>query len=207
MIAKALSSFLVLSLAVFSGMRLGRAQDAQDAPPGFDPQAMAEAMKLAAPGPEHEALAKKTGEWTTEVSIYSPMMPDMEPMKTTGTATARTILGGRFLEVVSRGAFMGQPFESVGIMGFDRRHGEYTTIGLDTLGTYWVTGKGKRGEDGVIRMHGEDEDLMGKQVYTFEHEEISEDVHVDRVVFKQIGPRVFEEPFTMVTVRSTRKTD
>ena len=84
---------------------------------------------------------------------------------------------------------------------------EYTTVGLDTLGTYFVTGQGPRGEDGVIRMHGEDDDTMGGQVYTFEYEILGPDEHEYRVIFHRIGPTVYEEPFTMVSVRSTRKAD
>ena len=115
------------------------------------------------------------------------------------------ILGGRFLEIVSKGDFMGQDFESVGFLGFDRRHEVYTAIGLDTMGTYWVSGKGTRGEDGVIRMHGEDDDPAGKQVYTFEYEIISDDEYEDRVVFESIGSQTFDPPHTMVTVRAKRK--
>jgi hypothetical protein len=32
--------------------------------------------------------------------------------------------------------------ESTTIIGFDRRSKKYTTVGLDTMGTYWVTAAG-----------------------------------------------------------------
>lgn len=170
---------------------------------GSDRATMQEMMRLAQPGPEHELLAERAGDWETSVSVR--MMPGAEPMRTSGRATSRTILGGRYLQVVSNGTMMGQPFESRSILGFDRRHEEYTIIGLDTMGTYWVTGKGQRDEDGVIRMHGEDLDPTGKQVYTFELEILNEDEHVFRVLFSELGGRTFDEPFPMVEVKSTRK--
>ena len=98
-------------------------------------------------------------------------------------------------------------FHLVRDLGFDRRHGEYTLVGFDTLGTYWVSGQGPRGEDGVIRMRGEDDDTMGGQVYTFEYEILGPDEHEYRVIFDRMGPTVYAEPFTMVSVRNTRKTD
>jgi len=192
---------LVLTLGVHS--TTGQEAGGKTAPEGLDMQALMEAMRLAQPGPEHEELATRAGEWTTDVSVR--MAPGGPVQTQTATASSKMILGGRFLEVVSDGDFMGQPFESRSILDFDRRRGEYTIIGLDTLGTYWVTGRGKRGEDGVIRMHGEDDDPMGKQVYTFEYEILGPDENEYRVVFHRIGETVYEDGFTMVSVRSKRK--
>ncbi len=198
----------IVALALGAGTLLGacaagsRAHAQDPEPVGFDMAAMTEALELARPGPEHEELAARAGEWSTVATLY--VTPGAAPLESRGSASARPILGGRFLEVVSTGDFMGQPFESRSILGFDRRHERYTIVGFDTMGTYWVTGQGTRGEDGVIRMHGVDEDLTGAQVYTFEYELLSPDEHEYRVVFHELGGRKFEQPFTMVSVRSTR---
>ena len=170
---------------------------------GLDMEQMMEAMKLAGPGPEHELLASRAGEWTTTVTL-SGMTPDTPPQEQTGKASAKMILGGRFLQIHSSGSFMGMPFESLETLGFDRRHGHYTVVGMDTLGTYSVTARGEKDDDGIIRMHGEDDDPMGKQIYTFELEILSPDEHEYRVIFHQIGEHVFEGGFQMVKVRSVR---
>ena len=199
---KTLLAVVAVGTATFTTARMTAEPAPQD---GFDMEAMMEAMRLAQPGPEHEELAKMlSGEWETDVSVKG-MGPDSTPMKTNGTESAVAILDGRFIEVTSQGAFMGQPFESRSFIGYDRRHEQFTSVGMDTLGTYWVTATGKRDADGVIRMKGEDDDPAGKQVYTFEYETISEDEREFRVIFSQIGGQVYEEPFTMVTVRSRRK--
>ena len=164
---------------------------------------MAEMMKLAQPGPEHETLATYAGDWDYEVSMQAA--PGGPPMTQKGTATAKTILGGRFLELEASGSFMGQPFESLTILGFDRRHEAWTTVGFDNHGTYWVSASGKSLENGTIRMHGQDDDPMGAQVYFFDVTFVDADTFTYDVYFESIGPQVYDEPFKMVAVRYTRK--
>jgi len=45
------------------------------------------------------------------------------------------------------------------MLGFDRRHDEYTIQSLDSWGTYFVTARGKRAEDAkLIKLYGTDDD-------------------------------------------------
>jgi len=183
------------------------ARATQDPPEGMSPEAMERAMGLAMdaaqPGPEHELLARYAGEWTVEASFR--MAPGGERFTETGTARMHPILGGRFLQIDVQGGFMGSPFESMTLLGFDRRYDDWTLIGFDTYGTYYVTAKGKRSEDGVVRMDGRDEDLMGPQVYTFVVELVSDDELVVSTEFTAFAGQTFEEPFRMVSVRYKRK--
>jgi hypothetical protein len=176
-------------------------QDA--APPADTADPMVEMMKLAQPGPEHEELMKYAGDWECDVTLT--MAPGVEPIEQTASVTSRPILGGRFLELETTGEFMGQPFESLTILGFDRRHGLWTMVGFDTLGTYWVTAQGERDEDGVIRMHGRDDDPMGAQVFFNEWRLEGDDAFSSSVHFTQLGPQTFDEPFKMVDVRCRRR--
>jgi hypothetical protein len=164
---------------------------------------MAEMMELAQPGPEHAELATYAGEWESEVLLT--LAPGAEPVREAATATSRMVLGGRFLQMESKGAFMGQPVESLSMLGFDRRHGTWTTVGFDTLGTYWVSASGRRDDDGVIRMHGRDDDPTGAQVFYFETRFVSDDEFVSTVNFTQHGGQAYDEPFRMVEVRYKRK--
>ena len=196
----------LLTLAAV-GLVAVAARAPQDPPEGMDPEGMAQAMALAMdaaqPGPEHELLAKYAGEWNLEASFR--MAPGAQLLTETGTARMHPILGGRFLQIDVEGAFMGSPFESMTLLGFDRRYDDWTLIGFDTYGTYYVTAKGKRGEDGVVRMDGRDEDLMGPQVYTFVVEFVSDDELVVSTEFTAFAGQTFEEPFRMVTIRYKRK--
>ena len=109
------------------------------------------------------------------------MTPVGEPMVFKGIAENKVILGGRFLESNAVSGEGETRIESKMLLGFDRRHGEYTAVGFDTMGTYFVTDKGKRaGESGSIRMYGEDEDpiLKKTQKYFFVVRDIRKDGYV-----------------------------
>ena len=166
-------------------------------------EAMAKMMMLAQPGPEHEELMRYAGDWVGEVSIGSS--PGGPTLTQTSDSTCRAILGGRFLELRSAGEFMGQPFEALSYIGYDRRNEVWNLIGLDTLGTYWVTGSGKREDDGVVRMHGRDKEPMGEQGYWFEIDFVDADTMVSSVWFSQQGPVTYDPPFKMVETTYRRK--
>ena len=84
-----------------------------------------EYMQLGQPGPEHAFLKKLTGSWNLHISYW--MSPNTEPMVLTSSGENKMILGGRFLELTSRGEFMGQTMETITMMGFDRRSKQYTS--------------------------------------------------------------------------------
>jgi hypothetical protein len=151
-------------------------------------QAMLEQMK---PGPEHRALAGLEGQWTIDVQYR---MGNGPMVKADGTATNRLILGGRFLEsrAISTnpaGPGFGDPnVESLTIYGFDRRTGEYTVLGLDTMGTYWVSAAGAGTPAQPIVMSGEtlDDHAGTKEMrkYDMVLQIVDPDTYVTAIVFK-----------------------
>ena len=114
-----------------------------------------ESAELALPGPEHDELAALAGEWT----LYSATPGDIdEPAEQViGTATGRTRMEGRFLEIEFT-ANSGPIPHGVYTFGFDRRHNHYTVIVMDDTGTYFVTAKGEEEDNGRIAMWGEDDE-------------------------------------------------
>ena len=52
----------------------------------------------------------------------------------------KLIFGGRFLQQEAKGQAMGQPFEGIGITGYDNVRGEYTSVWLDNMGTGIMVG-------------------------------------------------------------------
>jgi hypothetical protein len=132
------------------------------------PEDMAKMMEMMRPGEEHDVLAEMEGEWEQDWS--TSMMPGAPAQRSKGSATGKLILGDRFLELQSKGAMMGQPFEAKTILGFDRRHGVYTMAQFDTMGTYFVTATGKRDpQTGTIVLMGKDTDpMMGEQEFKTE---------------------------------------
>ena len=171
--------------------------------PALDSEAaMAAALELAQPGPEHAELMALSGTWTVESALA--LAPGAEPRVETGRTLAKPALGGRFLELSTAGELFGMPTQSLSYLGFDRRRGVYVLVGLDSLGTYFVTAEGPRGDDGVIRMSGRDPDPAGDQVFRFEFELDGPDAYTMRVVFEELQGQRFDPPYVMVTNRSRR---
>ncbi len=152
------------SLTLAAALLIAVPASAQD--PQALPQQTAEEqqkqMELMGPGPEHAALEALVGAWDERVTFNM----GGPPIKSTGRAVNTMILGGRFLKTESRNAdaASGMNTESLSTFGFDRRTGEYTVVGFDTMGTYYVTGKGKRdaGAPQVV-MQGELDETIGGQ--------------------------------------------
>ena len=51
-------------------------------------------------------------------------------------------MGGRYLQHAAKGMSMGQPFEGMGITGFDNGRQTYQTIWMDNMGTGMMIGEG-----------------------------------------------------------------
>jgi hypothetical protein len=118
---------LILLTASASG------QDKKDLAPDF--------MKFANPGPEHKLLGGLVGTWKTKVKFYTA--PGKPPQESTGTMTAKWVLGDRFVAQHYKGEAMGQPFEGLGLLGYDIRKKEYTATWADSMTTAVMTSHGK----------------------------------------------------------------
>ena len=115
--------------------------------------AWAEAMAV---GPEHEALAARTGTWTMTTTFW--MDPSAPPQVEQGTAERTMALDGRVLEERVASQMMGAPFQGTGRMGYDNVTDSYWSTWTDTMST------------GLIVMHGVyDADA---DVYVFEGESV-----------------------------------
>ena len=151
---------------------------------------MLEATK---PSAEHQELAALAGRWTQDIT-YSM---GGAPMKATGSVTNRMILGGRFL--LSEGSSVNPPgwgfgegtVEVLNILGFDRRTQDFTIVGYDTMGTYYVTAAGKKRDPHTIVMSGEtlDETPGSKESrqYDFVLKTIDADTYLIDINFKNPG--------------------
>jgi hypothetical protein len=112
-------------------------------PPKSDPSAdmMQMYIDMAKTVPEHARLRELAGRWNMTMKLW--FNPSEPPRVASGTAMGRLILGGRFLQLDGSVRGGGIDADSVTIFGFDRRTSDYTLIGLDTLGTYYITAAGK----------------------------------------------------------------
>jgi len=118
-------------------------------------------------------------------------------------------LGGRFL--ISEGSSnnptgIGEPtVEVLSIYGFDRRTNEYTVVGFDTMGTYYVTAAGTREPDGLMRMRGETLEIEAGTKETRRYDMtlrvVDRDTYVTEIVFRFPD----RDPLTVVSITHRRQ--
>ncbi len=153
---------LVIAVSLFLLHMMTQALKSQEMADSTAQQELMErSMMLAQPSDEHKLLQKLAGEWDYTTTMWP--QPGVEPMEFIGKSSGKMILGGRFLQ----GEFTLEAGEmsaaGLFIMGFDRRHEEYTYVGFDSWGTYWISAAGKFDEESSsITMYGEyDDPVLG----------------------------------------------
>jgi hypothetical protein len=147
---------------------------------------MAMYVEMARPVAEHKKLDALAGDWKVTTKFW---FGAGDPQVYTGTARNRMILGGRFLQSDVKQRHGDTSMESLTLYGFDRRTSEYTLVGYDTLGTYYVTAAGKpdAGRGGVV-MNGTylQPPALTEQKYTFLWTEKGKSEHAFTLYF--LGP-------------------
>ncbi|HSO76276.1 MAG TPA: DUF1579 domain-containing protein [Blastocatellia bacterium] len=195
-----------MKLIVACVVAMSSAASAQQQPTEEEKAKMAAAhYELAKPGPEHQQIAALAGKWDLEVKYW--MAPGQQPMSFKGKAENKMILGGRFLISEAKSGEGQMTVESTTIIGFDRRSKKYTTVGLDTMGTYWVTAAGPYDESKkAIVMYGEDVDpaLGHTQKYYFVTRIISPDKYTTEIIFKDSAHTRGAAEFKAVEITHTR---
>ncbi len=162
----ALAAGLLLSPAALAEEKApakGQAKPAAAAP-ASEQDMMAEYMKYAAPGPEHDLLKSLAGTWKTVTKAW---MGPGDPQVSEGKCVTTVILGGRYITDDLQGTFMNQPYEGFGVTGFDRLKKEYVSTWSDTMGTAIMMSRGTLDASGkVMTMTGIYDDPVSKQKQT-----------------------------------------
>jgi hypothetical protein len=98
---------------------------------------MADYMKMAQPGPEHDRLKALAGDWDADCKFWNPDGSPGTPSK--GVMHAKMILGDRYLQLNYEGQMdMGNgmmPFKGMGLGGYDRGKKKYFNIWVDEMST------------------------------------------------------------------------
>jgi hypothetical protein len=92
-----------------------------------------ENFEMPAPQKEHEWLNQLVGEWDTEGEMH--IGPGAEPIKSTGTDTAR-MLGGFWLVSDVKGDVMGTSVEARLTLGYDTKKKKYVGTWIDSMTSY-----------------------------------------------------------------------
>ncbi len=115
---------------------VGEAQGMQ-----MDEAQMQKMKEMTSPGANHKLLEPLVGSWTYTMKWW--MSPDATPEESTGTTDNTWIMDGRFVQEMTKGTSMGQPFNGMGIIGYDNMKGEFTNIWVDNMSTGIMTSSSK----------------------------------------------------------------
>lgn len=182
----------------------GQAHSGQDMPA---PAKMAEMMvkwqKTTAPGEHHQALEAFVGEWNTAIKMWMGG-PGTPPAESTGTASVKWVLGGRYVQEMFSGTMMGQPYEGIGYTGYDNYKNMYVFSWIGNQSTEMLTGMGMTDPSKkVFTFYGQmDEamlDVSGRTV-KYVTKIINEDKHVFQIIDLHAG-----EDYKVIEIVYTRK--
>jgi hypothetical protein len=140
--------WIMVALAAVIVAGSAAAEDgAENSDPAAEMAMMQEMMeKYGSPGPEHAYMEPFVGAWTYTTKAW--MMPDTDPMSSTGTCEYAWIHGGRFMSHSIKGNMMGMPFTGTGMMGYDRYKNELFSLWMDSMGTGMMVSRGSVSDDG-----------------------------------------------------------
>jgi hypothetical protein len=120
---RAAAALSLLSLSLIPAIALAQGDKAQQ-------DAM---MQAGMPGEQHKSLQHMVGDFAYTMKIW--MAPGQPPAESNGTIHGESLLGGRFVQMVYSGQFMGQAFEGRGLQGYDNRAKEYVSSWVDNMDT------------------------------------------------------------------------
>ena len=133
-----------LSVTIVSSSFSAEEAKSNSAPMAMDEAAMKKMMEISSPNEKHKLLESLVGDWTYTVTMR--MQPDAPAQESSGTNSNKMIMGGRFLQQEVKGSMdMGgktQPFNGLGIIGYDNIGQEYKGIWIDDMATGMMSSVG-----------------------------------------------------------------
>ena len=98
-------------------------------------------QEYSTPSAAHKFFSTLAGKWTYTQKLWHSK--DSKPEESTGRATMKMIFGGRYLQQDITGKAMGQPYEGMGLTGYDNLKKETISTWADNMGTSIMYGVGK----------------------------------------------------------------
>lgn len=166
-------------------------------------QMMAMARRYTQPGPEHKALERFLGEWTTEVRA---VIPGQESRAERGEESCQWLYPGRYVQCRSKGKFLGMDLDANTIIGYDNFKKSYRIVTVSSMDTAMNTSEGDLTPDGkALVTYGTldeyltgEHDKMVKYIWRFD----SADSRRHEVHDLPIG----ETGTQVISIKATRKT-
>ena len=168
----------------------------------MDQQEMMEVYKqLGTPGEPHKQLASLEGAWTTQAKEW--MEPGKPPMESTGTADFKMLLDGHYLHQDYHGSMMGQPYNGMGVTGYDNLRKKYVSTWIASMDTGIFMMEGTASPDGkTITMKGQHAEPGGGLMT---HRAVWKLVDANTQIFEMYGAEKGKKETKMLEITYTRK--
>jgi len=202
----------VLLLAFFVSRASSQEEQPMKMPSPDEMKAMMDKwLKTTKPGESHKKLEHFVGSW--DVAIKMNMGPGMAAPETKGTATAKWVLDGRFIQEEFKGEMMMPDaagamkpiaYQGLGLLGYDNYRNMYVQSWADSLSTHLLSMNGAMDPSGkTLLMFGTmDEpmlDITGRMV-KYVTKIIDKDKHVFEIYDLHAG-----ENYRVLEITYTRK--
>ncbi len=193
--------FFAFAVALSFGIIDSTLADQKDDMDKMKAEAMAKWQAYATPGDGHKIMWQLEGNWNYSLKYWTS--PNAPPEESTGTNDVKWILGNRFLEMNVKGTSMGQPFEGMGILGYDNAKKEYTSTWIDTMGTGMMnaTGSYDPGTKSMTEVGKFTDPMSGEQSF----KGITKFVDTDNFTYEMFISIPTGEEFLVMEINYTRK--
>lgn len=134
-------------------------------------------MAYMTPGAMHDMLAKCSGDWKEDITLW--MTPGAPPLKNEASCVNTMIMENRYQQSIHKSTMNGMPFEGTGILGFDNGKKVFVSTWIDNMGTGIMYLEGKwDAANQSIHFSGKSVDPMtGKDQHVREEFKIIDDNH------------------------------
>jgi len=159
-------------------------------------------MKASTPGDAHKKLSAMVGTWDAVVKMY-PMQPGAPVQQSTATSESKWVLGGRWVQEMVTGSFMGMPFNGIGYTGYDNVRKQYTGTWMDNMSTSTMISTGNMTGDKTYEFTSSmDDPMSGKPMTVKTKMTVVDD---DHHVMEMWGPTPDGKMMKMMEITYTRK--
>jgi hypothetical protein len=158
-------------------------------------------IAYATPGDNHKILSKMSGTWAATVTFW--MQPGAPAMTSTATSVNEMVMGGRYLQSKNTGNMMGQPFEGLGITGYDNAKKVYVASWIDNFGTgiLMMTGVWDDAAKGIVFTGSEVDPVSGKDMPIRQVMKMPDDNTQIMEMYSNMGGKEFKN----MEIKYTRK--
>ena len=108
------------------------------------PEMMKQMMEMSKLNENHKLLASMDGNWAFAIKMWMNPDPNAAPQQSKGTATRKSIMGGRFvmMDVTGKmqmpdetGKMKDMQFKGMGVEGYDNAKQKFVSSWIDNMGT------------------------------------------------------------------------